>query len=762
MHRLLLIFALLFSVSASAQTDMQMLQKWLNGVAHYDNEYPREKVYLHTDQKAYVHGETMWIKGLVVRASSLLPKPVSRVLYVELFNVEGNLVERQLLRIDDNGQAEGHIDLVDPIFNGFYELRAYTREMVNWGQSAIYTQVVPVFDEELGIDLPEFPKVKSEPSTESSSALTAEKADDGYILTAGMGIENAQLCALLVTHRERPCYVDTLTVGGAAGLVQIELDNSTLRDGWNCCYLMNTQGSSLGQIYVWKEATVQCEYTVNIFQNKGSYGPFDPVAVEVQVLDAKGKPVPDAQFSMAVCDREGYFLENRSPDLTAHLLSDQGGRDMPLAVMTGAEPFRLTQPIEDKLLLRGQLFNDNNKQVPMPHFNLNVLMYTKEGGALSGEVRTDSVGKFAFVSNEDFVGDWIAQFSVRNDDGKRNWSRVALDRHFDIKRRTWTPEDIQFTRATKLRDAQVPSEPRIFQWEDTIPRVAKSIALAEAKVTGKGKYSGFKGDRYSYRGGERRGMHFAEKYINVVQALEQWKDQGGTNDMFQYFLQDYDPDFKYYPISYAPPYDKIPLEEQLDGLNFFYKGQRAYVFIDNKLVTIDHDLYRDKKTGERLKVIKDGGVMRMREEIGEEMSILQTKYWVSEIKSVVVMTDRENWWCFLSGTEQEYIMALPQNHTAIFIYTRPEHYRYRGKKGVDMRVIQGFQMPTPYPAPKYNGIEPENPDDFRRTLYWAPTLTTNKEGKASVVFFNGARPDTELSFSLRGITPDGHIINVER
>lgn len=763
----LLFLILLSSLSVLAQADMAQLQRWINGASRYDNEYPREQVYVHLDQQAYLHGETMWIKAYVMRASSLTPQPVSRVLFVELLNTEGNIMERQLLRIDALGQAEGHIDLVDPIKSGFYELRAYTREMLNWGTDALFSQVVPVFGDDGEAPVAPYDLRTAKSTLQNGSAqgnavattgaLAVDKSEGNYIITAGAGVDSMQLCALLVTSRERPCYVDTLTIGGAAGEVQIEVDNTTLRDGWNRCMLLTTRGSSLGETWLWKKPVVDRDLAVTIRQNKGTYSPFEPIAIEVEVRDQQGRPVKGAQFSMAVHDGDGLLADVPHEGMLESLMNNRGGQSTELSIITGAKPFKLEHPIEEKLLLQGQVFKDDDRLTPRPNFNLYVSMYSPEGGALKGDARTDAEGRFAFTSNEDFMGEWIAQFSTLNDNGRAKWSRVALNRWFDIPKRQWTANDFIFTPITPLSANASALSPQLFQWEDTIPRMSKNIMLGEAKVTGKGKYGGLKGDRHSYQGGEKRGKYYTDKYINVVQALEQWKDQGGGNDQLQYFLQDYDTDFKYYPINYRTPYHTIPLKEQVEGLNFFYKGQPAYVFIDNKLVTIDHDLYRNE-AGEQL---NPDEVMTMRKEIGESMTILQSNYWASEIKSVVVMTERDHWWRFLNDKEQQYIRALPQHHTAIFIYTRPDHYRYRGKKGVDMRVIQGFQRPTPYPAPRYN-IEEENPDDLRRTLYWAPTLTTDAQGKASCVFFNGARPDTNLAFSLRGITPQGYIINVDK
>ena len=42
------------------------------------------------DNASYLEGDTLWYKAYVVRASSLLPTELSKVLYVELLNAVDN------------------------------------------------------------------------------------------------------------------------------------------------------------------------------------------------------------------------------------------------------------------------------------------------------------------------------------------------------------------------------------------------------------------------------------------------------------------------------------------------------------------------------------------------------------------------------------------------------------------------------------------------------------------------------------------------
>ena len=61
----------------------------------------QEKVYLHFDNNCYFQGDTIWYKAYVVLADDNSPQPLSKILYVELLNEQGYLMERQQLTIDD-------------------------------------------------------------------------------------------------------------------------------------------------------------------------------------------------------------------------------------------------------------------------------------------------------------------------------------------------------------------------------------------------------------------------------------------------------------------------------------------------------------------------------------------------------------------------------------------------------------------------------------------------------------------------------------
>ena len=108
--------------------------------------FPQERVYLHFDNTAYYLGETIWFKAYTTSGLADNEKPISKVLYVELCAPEGYVVETKKYKLDDDGCCHGEFDLKPSLLSGYYEVRAYTRYMLNWGEEAIFSRVFPVYD----------------------------------------------------------------------------------------------------------------------------------------------------------------------------------------------------------------------------------------------------------------------------------------------------------------------------------------------------------------------------------------------------------------------------------------------------------------------------------------------------------------------------------------------------------------------------------------------------------------------------------------
>ena len=891
MKRLVILSTMLFiALATSAQSDMQQLQAWLNGVAGFDNEYPREKVVLHTDQQAYMEGETMWIKAFVVRASTLTPQPVSRVLYVELLNAGGQMMDQKLIHLDSLGQGDGMFDFNLPVTSGFYEVRAYTREMRNWGDAACFSRVLPVFEKpkvagdfaDLTIKRPEvehdlvnhherpwvfgrkatrhvlfFPegghRVGSLPQriaylvtdgrdTPCTDTLRLYDAAGREVLTSvpehlGMGAftlpdgfadgevrigsrkfplptavpecctlqmltESDSLCFLLrqraeeprpvavaLLCREKQVWCDTLTLG--AGTSVVALPRRVAGHGVNRFVVFDAYGQTLAERQFYHRGQPLRKARVAVRQSAEYYDPFRPIALDISVADATGKPL-STDIALSVRDAEGdlvfdgaarmeaqwllasevkgyvhrpeWYFENPADSVREHaldlLLLVQGWTAQPVSVMAGAEPFDLKQPIEDKLILRGKVIKDKDKLEPYPNMQLNLTLISPAGQTMTGKAVTDEKGAFEFTSNEDYVGDLMGIFSIKDvEENKQKWARVMLDRWYGPVPRPYSPLEMELkpdlTLDTKppLRGLGV-SPNDLFVWTDTLNNI-RSFLLNEAVVKGKNphRYKGLNFSRYTYEGGEKTGYRHMDQTWNVAIELERAKDKGldffNMQDFFNYMLNN-DPlayDNSHF-VTTTPTDDGKSVGQQMsesrpsgtdaseghheshDYDNLEWDEQQRYVSYRGHGVV----LRVNNGTGAVGGDAEGGGIDAQPE----------------EVKSCMFSTRYILWPPYEPGT------------WFLFVYTREDWHMWRQKKGFTKRHIWGFAEPVAFPRLNYYELPKDNPDDYRRTLYWSPSLHTDDTGRASAVFFSNARGNQQLSISISGMTADGEIISYER
>lgn len=132
------------------------LIRFADNINQFNSLFPQEKVYLEFDNTAYFQGENIWFKAFVTHATTLERAP-SGVLYVDFLAPTGKLILQQKLKIEE-GQTDGAIPLIDAgtyqtrekqgvlaYPSGFYEIRAYTQNMLDFSPEAIFSRVIPVY-----------------------------------------------------------------------------------------------------------------------------------------------------------------------------------------------------------------------------------------------------------------------------------------------------------------------------------------------------------------------------------------------------------------------------------------------------------------------------------------------------------------------------------------------------------------------------------------------------------------------------------------
>lgn len=910
-HTLLLYLTLLLCpIVGVAQSFRHLVEE----AGRFDNDYPRESVYVQMDDAAYVVGDTLWYKAYVVRSSTLRPTDISRVLYVELLNDGGNLLERSILEIDSAGQAHGCFGLVPPLRNGFYEIRAYTRAMTNWGQEAQFSRVFPLFElpkktipgdyTQLEVDYPKdklyfsiqperpyqfgsrrrrqlelFPEGgqyvpdceqiiayrltdgMGAPAMDTIRVYTAQDSlicqstpehlgAGAFTLPAGVG-RGIKICTshrrdtyelpeptgaaavlhvnqegaeALISVQVPPAVADSL--GGQrmaivalwrnqpramypveleGGQDEFDISLGDLGVGVNRLELVTQTGQVLASRLVFAHiADVRSAMPVakvKVQQNAEEYEAFSPIALQFEVTDAEGRPMPDTNFAVAVHDADGHLVADGSASLQAQLLLcselkgyvhnpewyfqrddatrrraldllmlTQGWRPQTLEQMCGQQAFNTAQPIEDRQIVRGRVMKDKlGKPEARRGIRLDLTLYNTMGEHRDGHAVTDSLGCFAFRPEEPLNGDWQAYFKTSsNNSGRELWSQIMLDQWFGGQPRAYSP--LQYTlmpphqQVDKRGKEVVDESPDVFEWEDTIPNLRKYY-LKEARAKAKRKYHPQTFNRYTYGGGEGQGIKHSDVYVNVDLELQRAWDRGiefsNMGEFIGYVIGDI---HKSENLNLQDEYEIVEEELRRGMLQTDYLLERP-----ESELTPETDWDRTER--EERSDIYDGAVLSfegnsfiLRVNNGAGMAGNNAGHSMPEqIKSICISFDEvwanelfrrkysppegESSWSHLDGI--------------IYIYTRPDWYNFRVVKGQYKRTLHGFTTPTEFKGPNYR-TEDDNPKDFRRTLYWNPSLTTDSRGRASAVFFGNARPLQRLSISVLGLTADGRVIELEQ
>jgi hypothetical protein len=112
--------------------------------------YPQEKLYIHTDKSHYLPGETIWFKLYLTDASSHEDSPHSRIVYVELADTLGMVVDRRYIPVF-GGQGQGDFLLAVDFESGSWILRGFTNYMLNYSNTPLFSMEIKVMDAFAGI-----------------------------------------------------------------------------------------------------------------------------------------------------------------------------------------------------------------------------------------------------------------------------------------------------------------------------------------------------------------------------------------------------------------------------------------------------------------------------------------------------------------------------------------------------------------------------------------------------------------------------------
>ena len=137
---------IIYSGIAYSQQDAQVtLDKLAGNFIRNLRNYPEEKIFVGTDKWFYSAGETIWFKAFSLNALSLRPLHQSKNLFLDLVSDKDSIVSQLLLNLQEN-RNEGSIILPPYLKEGYYWIRAYTRNILQQDSNRIFVKPVYIIN----------------------------------------------------------------------------------------------------------------------------------------------------------------------------------------------------------------------------------------------------------------------------------------------------------------------------------------------------------------------------------------------------------------------------------------------------------------------------------------------------------------------------------------------------------------------------------------------------------------------------------------
>lgn len=668
--------------------------------AQWNRLYPQEKVYLHLDNTAYFLGETIWMKAYVTRSDTENRSNISRVLYVELISPRGFVVERRKLQVTD-GLAWGDIKLTKRILKaGYYEIRAYTRYMTNWGKRNFFSRVFPVFDKPRAegdysrMSLEPY-DVTRQPDERRASTPESEDVNRDIRITElpdSVCFEADKGCGWALLHGSNIIAGNAIREGEH---VRLSLARQKMKEGLWQMVLFDEAGKEITHRDI--VIVPKADRELKIMVHTAGIRPCGRISLDIQ-------GPPHTAFSFSAIDA-ATVCNGFQEDIREWMLrKSENWHRYDWNTMAGITPWDGSQVIEDRLYLFGKVI-PKEKSMPLDSVTVSAT-FRGTTERMFGSVKTDSTGAYAIIL-PDIEGIWNMQLSPQVK-GKEAEYRITVDRHFAPPLRPLEDSEVRQIPVDTARIHRWQIAPQDEQeWQNMYEKNA--TVMKEVNVKGKRKL-----DHYDYNAftNTEDAEHFSEIYFDCEEAAEDIADRGEEIPELTAWLVQTAGRYREDSYGQGPSYSKDPGEEAAKIKHFpTWNGRHVLWYVDNQPV---------------------GGIW------------YPCPVLLDEYQSVYISDSHGH----------------NEGNVAVYAYSYEHDTSKWSKPPKTNRQTRythyyGYSPPSEFKTEDYSDIPPM--PDFRRTLFWAPNLWTDADGKAHIEFWNNSSC-TDMIFSAEGITKDGHFI----
>ncbi len=757
------------------------LERLIAGFKKYLADLPQEKVYLHFDRPYYTNGDTLWLKAYLTAGAFHKPSPLSRAIYVELINEQGQLVKKLKL-FADNGSAAGNITLADSLASGNYLLRAYTQWMKNGEEDYFFHRIVKIWNKEIQapaisssekpLDIRFFPEggnlvsglsckvafkavssdglgkeVKGRIVDESGEVISEFKSNHlgmgafSFVPQKGKGysaiINNQSLAVTLPAISESGLVLSVRSSPGSD-----DLSVKILTSDYTSLKKINILAQTRGVVCY----AARPHLSANLMFIKIPKSKFPAGVAQITVADSTG--VPLAERLVFVDKKEEHLILKVTPDKTVYVprelinlhirVMDSEGQpavtSLSMAVCDDSEvlPDENQETIGSYLLLSSDL----RGYIESPGYYFNPANEDREE-ALDHLMLTQGWRKFTFKKALEeqwqkpeykieqgltIKGRMMGQYNDKPvEDGKVSYLV------------TGPPPDIKVTRTNATGD---------FELDDIIYFGSASAVLQGATKKGI-KLVKFKIDTLDFLA-----THFPLPPINgsqtefekafIAKSMER-KNIDKAFDTKATLLKEVEVTAKKdKPITSNSIYGEGSFNETVSNNPALSNMQHPLQLLQGRVAGVQ---VSGGGQNWSVTILGSGSItsgtapLFMIDNMPVEMNMLSTIN-VNDIESFIVWR----------GPDAAIFGARGSNG-AIGFFTKRGGGIGALKEGIVTFTQAGFQIEREFYAPKYNVEKPEHKKpDKRATLFWAPHIQTDSTGQASVSFYNH-----DLETSVTGI-----------
>lgn len=787
--------ALLFAFTVNDDLADNIVSKF----NRYAATYPQEKAYLHLDKPYYTAGETIWLKAYLVEAATNLLDTTSIPLNIELIdNQLGAVISKKVLKLE-GGMAAGDFELPDSLHSGYYRLRAYTNWMRNFDENLMFSkefkvhkigdEILPTKFNPQDIDFQFFPEGGQ--IVEGLDNKVAFKASDrvghgvdvsGIILTnsgdtvivfdsehLGMGVFNfkakpnetyiAKIKYRNIFEKEVPLpniekqgfvmgveavadknlirlYVghnynkpkesgNILVVGQSQGKISyvartpisnksmfVKIPKDKFPEGITQFTVFDETGRPRCErlVYIFKEDYIN----VSITSDKRIYKPKEEVKLEIEAKDMDGEPV-EGNFSVVVTDGKQVLLSPNEENILSYLLlsSDVKGKvEQPDYYFSQTKP-EVRRHMDILLMTQGwRRFKWDNilkSDLSLPEF------VAERGIGISGEITRQNGKLFEKPVNLTFM--------MWQDDGERSFGSglAATDGTFSL-------QDLNFTGTSKILIQAVAGKlnrnTKIFINKAKPPRLER-MPLPFNPITFD------ENDLADY-------LRRTQENLEIEKLIKARREQ---------LLQEV--------------VVKAKREQERDNRVLYSHASNTLKITPDMNVSGNVlDLLRGRIPGVQVmgNPMEPTVIIRGVSSLNgsSEPTFLLDGMIVDKqmiINIPVFDVDRID---VLKGADAGIYGSRGGNGVISVLTKRGDSARHPWESsGIEVTEINGYAPVKEFYSPKYDGptmedFQVNNRPDYRSTIFWAPIVKTNGEGKATVSFFN-SNAETDVNIKLEGM-----------